>query len=145
MRVRTRETLAVVDPKLSATNADDDGASSPRCGDLFAPADALFGNMPDGVMIQQDGRIVYANAQLAKLLGLESPRPLVGKVALELYPESAFESVIARLQSAYFGRPTPARRHRIRVPGRASAEVDVSCLLLRLSGSPMLIEILRAV
>jgi len=145
VRVRTRGSLAVVDPDLTSAKAEREEAARPRRSYLFEQADALFGDMPDGVMIQLDGRIVYANPQLAKLLGLESPNALVGTVALELYPESAFESVIARIQSAYFGRPAPVRRHPIRVPGCSAAEVDVSCLLLRLAGSPMLIEILRPV
>jgi PAS domain-containing protein len=146
VRFRTRDAAL----PLEAVEADLASArrgrpSPPGPVDLFDQADALFGDMPDGVLIQKDGRIVYANARLVEMLGLESAASLVGTVALELYPESAFESVITRLQSAYFGRPTPARRHPICTPGGEPAEVDVSCLLLQLAGSPMLIEILRAV
>jgi PAS domain S-box-containing protein len=114
------------------------------CLDLCSQADALFGGMPDGVLIQQDGRILYANRRLASMVGVDDPLRLVGTVALELYPDSEYASAVARIQSAYFGRSTPVDRHRIRAAGGETAIVEVSCLVLRLADAPILIEILRA-
>lgn len=111
--------------------------------DLFARAEALFGEMPDGVLIQQAGRIVYANRRSAGILGCHEPAQLLGMVALEFYAEADLPSVLARLQSAYFGRPTTASHHVLRRSDGKTAEVEVSCLLLRIADVPMLIEVLR--
>lgn len=111
---------------------------------LHAQADALFGEMPDGVMIQHDGRIVYANREMAALLGLPDARSLLGTVALELYPESAFPAVVSRMQSVYFGRPSPVSRHPVRRADGGFRELEVSSLLIRLAGALMLIEIHRS-
>jgi len=125
------------------------GAESPAArgaafSDLYSQAEALFGGLPDGVLVQLGGRIVYANRRLAAMLGLADPARLVGVVAFELYPESELASAIARVQAAYFGRSPPVSRHRIRAPGGESASVEISCLLLRLADAPVLVEILRA-
>lgn len=111
---------------------------------LHEQADALFGEMPDGVMIQHDGRIVYANREMAALLGLPDARSLLGTVALELYPESAFPAVVSRMQSVYFGRPSPVSRHPVRRADGGCRELEVSSLLIRLAGALMLIEIHRS-
>jgi PAS domain S-box-containing protein len=106
-------------------------------------ADALFGDAPDGITIQHGGRIVYANRRMAALTGHSDPAHLIGASSLHLYSEDDLASVLARLQSTYFGRPTPPMRHRIQRTDGEQIEVEVSCLLLTLASTRMLVEVAR--
>jgi hypothetical protein len=68
---------------------------------------------------------------------------LIGASSLHLYTEDDLASVLARLQSTYFGRPTPPMRHRIQRTDGEQIEVEVSCLLLTLASTRMLVEVAR--
>jgi two-component system, sensor histidine kinase and response regulator len=48
---------------------------------------SLLNIIPDGIRINRDGRIIYANKAEAKILGAESPEDLVGRTANFMPPE----------------------------------------------------------
>lgn len=106
-------------------------------------AEALFGDAPDGITIQHAGRIVYANPRMAALTGHGDPARLIGVSSLHLYSEEDLGLVLARLQSTFFGRPTAPVQHRILRSDGEQIEVEVSCLLLTLASTRMLVEVVR--
>jgi PAS domain S-box-containing protein len=106
-------------------------------------AEAMFGDAPDGIMLQLDGRIVYANRRMAALTGHADPAGLIGLSSLHLYCEDELAPVLARLQSTFFGKPTTPARHRMRRTDGSKIEVEVACLLLSLASLPMLVEVVR--
>lgn len=55
----------------------------------------LLNIMPDGIRINRDGQVIYANEAEAKILGAETPEDLVGRMADFMLPEER-EQVRAR-------------------------------------------------
>jgi PAS domain S-box-containing protein len=118
----------------------------PFDGAIFrAHAEAMFGDAPDGITLQLDGRIVYANRRMATLTGHDDPAGLLGLSSLHLYSEEELHTVLARLQSTFFGRPTIPARHQMRRLDGSKIEVEVACLLLSLASAPMLVEVVRGI
>jgi PAS domain S-box-containing protein len=108
-------------------------------------AEAMFGDAPDGITLQLGGRIVYANRRMAALTGHADPGGLIGLSSLHLYSADELAPVLARLQSAFFGKPTvPARHVLVRLDG-TKVEVEVACLLLSLASARMLVEVVRGI
>ena len=110
-----------------------------------AHADALFGDAPDGITMQQGGRIVYANRRMAELTGHRDPAKLVGLSSLHFYAEDDLVQVLARLQSTFFGRPTTPARHVLRRLDGTRIRVEAACMLLSLASSPVLVEVVRGI
>jgi PAS domain S-box-containing protein len=108
-------------------------------------AEAMFGDAPDGITLQLDGRIVYANRRMAALTGHGDPDGLIGLSSLHFYSEDQLAPVLARLQSTFFGKPTSPARHMMRRLDGSKVEVEVACLLLTLASSPMLVEVVRGI
>src|SRR5262245_9360701 len=108
-----------------------------------AHADALFGDAPDGITMQQGGRIVYANRRMAELTGHDDPDGLVGRSPLHFYAEDDLPPVLARLQSTFFGKPTQPARHKLRRVDGSKIPVEAACMLLSLASSPVLVEVVR--
>ena len=108
-------------------------------------AEAMFGDAPDGITLQLDGRIVYANRRMAALTGHGDPDGLIGLSSLHFYSEDELAPVLARLQSTFFGRPTRPARHVMRRLDGSKVEVEVACLLLTLASAPMLVEVVRGI
>ena len=128
--------------------------SAPTRPDLEGPldgsalrhhAEAMFGDAPDGITLQLDGRIVYANRRMAALTGHGDPAGLIGLSSLHFYSEEELAPVLARLQSTFFGRPTNPARHMMRRLDGSKVEVEVACLLLTLASAPMLVEVVRGI
>jgi PAS domain S-box-containing protein len=135
--------------ELAADSAPEiDRADGPESLDraLFREhAEAMFGEAPDGITLQLDGRIVYANRRMAALTGHGDPSGLIGLSSLHLYSEDELATVLARLQSTFFGKPTTPVRHRMRRLDGSKVEVEVACLLLSLASAPMLVEVVRGI
>ena len=108
-------------------------------------ADAMFGDAPDGITLQLDGRIVYANRRMAALTGHGDPDGLIGLSSLHFYSEDELAPVLARLQSTFFGKPTNPARHIMRRLDGSKVEVEVACLLLTLASAPVLVEVVRGI
>jgi PAS domain S-box-containing protein len=121
---------------------DANGADANADG-ILARADALFGDAARGVLIERDGRIVYANPRAAEILGRRDREALLGTIALELYSDASLPAVLARIQCAYFGKLAQPGRHDVLRPDGGRKRVEATCLLLRLYGAPVLVEILR--
>jgi PAS domain S-box-containing protein len=113
--------------------------------DLREHAEAMFGDAPDGITLQLDGRIVYANRRMAVLTGHGDPAGLIGLSSLHFYSEDELAPVLARLQSTFFGKPTSPVRHVMRRLDGTRVEVEVACLLLSLASAPMLVEVVRGI
>ena len=47
----------------------------------------LFDTSPEGIWIHQDGIVVYSNQSMARMLGYDNPRDIVGKEILSFTPE----------------------------------------------------------
>ena len=122
-----------------------DSAPRSRLARFREHAEAMFGDAPDGITLQLDGRIVYANRRMATLAGYGDPDGLIGLSSLHFYCEEELAPVLARLQSTFFGKPTIPARHRIRRLDGTKVEVEVACLLLSLASAPMLVEVVRGI
>jgi PAS domain S-box-containing protein len=107
-------------------------------------ADALFGDAPDGVTLQLGGRIVYANRRMAELLGHPHPDALLGLSSLQFYGDDDLAPVLARLQATFFGRRAAPARHELKRSDGTTIPVEAACLLLSISRSRVLIEIVRS-
>ena len=92
MRTYHRETALAEQPTCVRRSRDiaELAADSAPCarkvgrsfdGALFREhAEAMFGDAPDGIMLQLDGRIVYANRRMAALTGHADPARLIGRI-----------------------------------------------------------------
>lgn len=58
----------------------------------------LVETSPDGIFVHQDGRVVFANAAAARLLGAPSPADLIGVPVSDLIHPSVIDEVRARLR-----------------------------------------------
>ncbi len=58
----------------------------------------LVETSPDGIFVHQDGRVVFANAAAARLLGAPSPAELIGTPIAEFIHPSVIDEVRSRLR-----------------------------------------------
>lgn len=107
-------------------------------------AEALFGGLPDGVLVHSRGRIVYANPCMLEILGCRSSQDLVGRCILELYPEEEYPTAVARLQAIAFGGALrQVDRHRLQRTDGQQADVEITALRLPTAMGPLVIEVVR--
>jgi PAS domain S-box-containing protein len=59
---------------------------------------------PDGLLVHQDGRLVYANSAAARIYGLANPSDLVGLGPLDIVAPECLESVQANIEQALQGQ-----------------------------------------
>jgi PAS domain S-box-containing protein len=64
----------------------------------------LIERLPDGIAVQRQGRIVYANSSLGKLLGYASAAELVGKRIMALVPPDERAAAAERIADLTEGR-----------------------------------------
>src|SRR5206468_9465798 len=94
---RRRRRSGIAETVASSAARNSAVARHPLDGPAFrAHADALFGDAPDGITMQQGGRIVYANRRMAELTGHGDPAGLVGLSSLHFYAEDDLTQVLAR-------------------------------------------------
>lgn len=79
---------------------------------------------PDGLFVQCDGRIVFANRALALILGAPHPQQLEGRPVLEMVHPDYRQTVQKRIEMVRNGQPVP----------------PIEKKLLRLDGSEVLVE-----
>lgn len=91
----------------------------------------LFDTSPEGIWVHQNGIIAYANESMARMLGFDHPRGIIGKKILDFTPEEFHEILRARVKSATeTGEATRIREFQMqRQDGtRICVEVTGSCL-----------------
>ena len=114
-----------------------DSASTRRPQTAFAaPADALFRALvegaPDAVVVEREGRIVFANAAAARLFAAGAPAALVGRATLDLVHPAYRPLVEGRVRQAIAGETVPLTQPRlVRLDGRElEAEVAIAPVAL---------------
>jgi PAS domain S-box-containing protein len=81
---------------------------------------ALVETAPDGIIVHQDGRFVFANAAALRLYGADSPDQLLGRHVVDFIHPDDRENIARRMQHATGGRLAPLRETRLlRLDGRA--------------------------
>jgi PAS domain S-box-containing protein len=93
---------------------------------------SLLDRLPDGVAVHRDGIILYANAEMVRLLGHESADSLVGRSLLEFVHADERESVSDRLRDA---ERTGARSRERRILTRDGSE-----RILEVTALPVIFE-----
>lgn len=84
----------------------------------------VFDQLPDGIVISRDGRILFANQALARLIGVRSRDELIGRNVLDFVPTDRQQDHIERGNRALSGNPMPL----------------AECALLRPDGSVVPVE-----
>lgn len=103
---------------------------------------SLLNIMPDGIRINRDGNVIYANEAEAKILGAASPDELIGKPARFMPPEE-FEKV--RLRQEMLDRREFAdwrQNARIRLDG-SRVEVESAAIPIEWDGEPASLLVTR--
>jgi PAS domain S-box-containing protein len=109
-------------------------------------AAALFGDLPDAVLIHRGGTIVYANPVAVHWLGASCATQLSGRCILELYADRDYPSAVGRLQSIHFGRsPSVPHRFRLLRLDGSEVELEMSALHLPTAQGSFVVEVLRRV
>ena len=106
---------------------------------------ALVEQMPDGIMLHVDGRVVFANASAARLLAADSAEQLLGVPALELIGPDSRQAARARLATLLQGGTVPVLRHQLLRLDGTEVTADVSGSLVQLDGQRAVQNVLRDV
>lgn len=81
----------------------------------------LVASMLDGFFVVEDGRFVYANDSCARLLGVGSPKELIGRDVFDFVAESERPRVRSIYQDRIQGRPAP-RHYETRIRTASGGE-----------------------
>ena len=85
----------------------------------------LLDESPDGIMVHNRGRVIYANAQAAQLFGATDPSQLVGRQAIDLIYPGDREAVASRVDDVVErGLRPPPRLTRLNRLDGAVLEVE---------------------
>ena len=87
----------------------------------------LIDKLPNGIVIHVDGKIVFANPAVARLLGADRPEQLLGMPALDILHPDDRAAAVQNIRAALQGAPTgaPVERRILRFDGSiAVAELD---------------------
>ncbi|HET7771976.1 MAG TPA: GAF domain-containing protein, partial [Chloroflexota bacterium] len=89
---------------------------------------------PDAIGVHQNGRIVYANAATARLLGAESPEQLVGLDVMRIVHPDVLAQTPDEMRRLAAGEPMPpAVRRLVRLDGSV-VEAEVTGAAIQLDG-----------
>ena len=99
---------------------------------------------PDGIVVVRDGRMVFANSAMLRLLGAAVPQEVIGKEVLDFVHPDYRDLVRARLRlQQEDGKPVPLIRERlVRIDG-SEVEVEVSGVPTVYEGRPASQAMLR--
>jgi PAS domain S-box-containing protein len=100
---------------------------------------------PDGLFIQREGRIVFANPAAARLLAAQSPEELIGKRTIELVHPDYREFALSRVPMVEAGGDAPlAEQTWLRLDG-TTTRVEVTSRHMKLQGRPAMQTVFRDV
>jgi PAS domain S-box-containing protein len=93
----------------------------------------LVERSPLGIVVHQQGRLVFANPAAAALLGASEPKELVGRSVLQFIHETSRPTVLARLQRLREGYDVPPQEEKlVRLDGSTVVvEATASALVVR--------------
>ncbi len=100
---------------------------------------------PDGILVNTDGVIVFANESLAKILGEVSPEALVGTTALDWIPPENRKESIARRQKAMEGKAVDRREGVFQRRDGTLTHVDRAVKPITWQGKPSTLVLVRDV
>ena len=105
---------------------------------------ALIELSPDAIFIRTDGRLIFANCEGAKLLGMEQPEDIYGRKALDFVHADSRDLVMQRMTEALqTGKPNPPEEIMfVRVDG-SQIPVEVASVPFRYKGDISLMTIAR--
>lgn len=84
---------------------------------------------PDGICVELDRRIVFANNAMARILGCVSPSEIVGRNMLEIVDPAFHESVLERMELVFRQRvPVPFIERRLRRKDGTLVDVEVAAV-----------------
>jgi PAS domain S-box-containing protein len=100
--------------------------------------------LPDGVVVQRDGRIVFANGAALKLMGAERPEQAVGRPASDFIHPDSREAAAGRIRGLLSRKAeAPLIEERLlRLDGR-SVDVDVAALEFSYDRKPAVLTVIR--
>lgn len=103
----------------------------------------LIERLPDGVYINQNQRIVYANQALASSLGYADPAELLGLRIPELFHPDDRPHVQERIKVLQTGSAVPPREMRIEHEGGFYCDVETTAILVQFQDQPGIVVIVR--
>lgn len=91
---------------------------------------------PEAIAIHQDGRIVYANAAAARVLGARAVDDVVGRSVFDLIPPESLEPIAARMTAVLAGQDVELVEERLcRLDGQL-VDVEVAAVPTEWNGRP---------
>jgi PAS domain S-box-containing protein len=72
---------------------------------------ALVEGLPDGVTVHIEGKLVFANESIARILGLKASADLIGRDVLDFLPKEVRERAGAALAEIEQGKSVPPREY----------------------------------
>ncbi len=104
----------------------------------------LLDLMPDSVMVYTQAKILYANSEAIKLMGMESPAGVLGRSISSFFAAEFREVVESRLQSAEAsGIPTSRRDLEFHRIDGAIYHLEIASLPLFVGGRPCRLVVFR--
>jgi PAS domain S-box-containing protein len=92
---------------------------------------------PDPIAVHSEGRVVYVNPSMVKLLGAPDPKAIVGRAVLDFVDESFAERVKERIRGLYQqGQIAPLAEERLKRVDGSPIEVEVAAAPLTYEGRP---------
>lgn len=99
---------------------------------------------PAPMAVHRGGRLVYANAAAAQLVGAESAEALIGRPVLDFVHPDYREAVIARARRAQVeGQPSPTLEERFLTLDGRSIDVEVTAIPVPYEGEPASLVVIR--
>jgi PAS domain S-box-containing protein len=98
---------------------------------------------PDPIIVDADGRYLFANPAAARLLGLSSPEELVGREIDDFVAPQDLELVGERRRVALLGHPASPQEIRLRRPDGTGVDVETMDRRVMLDGRPAALVIMR--
>ena len=103
----------------------------------------LIEKSPDAILVNRDGKIVYANPKLLALLGYDEAEELLGKPNMTIVHPDDQKTVVERVQTLSEGRLTlPAEIHLVRRDG-ATLPAETASITIQFEGNPAIMVSLR--
>jgi PAS domain S-box-containing protein len=103
---------------------------------------ALIELSPDAIFIRTGGRLMFANAEGAKLLGVDKPEDIYGREALEFIHPGSRELVLQRVAEALqTGEPSPPTEIKLVGMDGSKVPVEVASVPFRYKGEISLLTI----